>query len=398
MPARKVCQNFFKDALSSFHQYRQNALTDATAAITSGAALTLSSIGRFLPGSGQVKNKIKRIDRLLGNTALQQEVPLIYRSIISMLTKHLSLCVIAVDWSSYPTKDFHILRASLICDGRSIPLLSQVVPCVMQQNSDIQNEFLDVLSGSINPASRVIIITDAGFHNAWFKHIKSLGWEFIGRIRGKTLLQLDEQGAEWLNPRQLQASSTPKYLGPGSLSRKLYARCEGHFYLQKNSPKYRKDKRSRGRQAPPPKMAQDNRSSAKEPWLIFSNINDITPRSIMKLYSRRMQIEQNFRDEKSERYGLSLRGCYSRTAGRILILSLLATLGSIVLWLVGYHAENKGLHLRYQANSIKSRRILSHLTLAKNILRQTPMILRRINLNSILRKLAHAYQDMVMVY
>ncbi|EDX48477.1 transposase [Salmonella enterica subsp. enterica serovar Newport str. SL317] len=41
-------------------------------------------------------------------------------------------------------------------------------------------------------------------------------------------------------------------------------------------------------------MAHDNRSSAKEPWLIFSNINDITPRSIMKLYSRRMQIEQNF--------------------------------------------------------------------------------------------------------
>ncbi|EAR3058814.1 hypothetical protein DWC97_24305, partial [Salmonella enterica] len=111
---------------------------------------------------------------------------------------------------------------------------------------------------------------------------------------GKTLLRLDEQGTEWLNPRQLQASSTPKYLGPGSLSRKLYARCEGHSYLQKNSPKYRKDKRSRGRQAPPPKMAHDNRSSAKEPWLIFSNINDITPRSIMKLYSRRMQIEQNF--------------------------------------------------------------------------------------------------------
>ncbi|MDT9146023.1 IS4 family transposase, partial [Escherichia coli] len=87
----------------------------------------------------------------------------------------------------------------------------------------------------------------------------------------------------------------------------------------------------------------DKRFSAKEPRLIFSNINDITPRSIMKLYSRRirMQIEQNFRDEKSERYGLGLRGCYSRTAGRILILSLLATLGSIVLWLVGYHVENK---------------------------------------------------------
>lgn len=74
------------------------------------------------------------------------------------------------------------------------------------------------------------------------------------------------------------------------------------------------------------------------------------PREIMKLYRRRMQIEQNFRDEKSERFGFGLRASYSRSAERIQVLSLLATLSTIVLWLLGYHAENKGLHLRYQAN------------------------------------------------
>lgn len=62
----------------------------------------------------------------------------------------------------------------------------------------------------------------------------------------------------------------------------------------------------------------------------------------MKLHSRRMQIKQNFRDEKSERFGFGLRASYSRSAGRILVLSLLATLSTIVLWLIGYHAENKG--------------------------------------------------------
>lgn len=60
----------------------------------------------------------------------------------------------------------------------------------------------------------------------------------------------------------------------------------------------------------------------------------------MKLYSRRMQIEQNFRDEKSERFGFVLRASYSRSVGRMLVLSLLATLSTIVLWLIGYHAEN----------------------------------------------------------
>ena len=62
---------------------------------------------------------------------------------------------------------------------------------------------------------------------------------------------------------------------------------------------------------------EGNRAAADEPWLLFSNTDDFKPREIMKLYSRRMQIEQNFRDEKSERYGFGLRASFSRSAGRI---------------------------------------------------------------------------------
>lgn len=118
----------------------------------------------------------------------------------------------------------------------------------------------------------------------------------------------------------------------------------------------------------------------------------------MKLYSRRMQIEQNFRDEKSERFGFGLRASYSRTEGRILVLSLLATLSTIVLWLLGYYAESKGLHLGYQANSIKSRRVISFLTLAENVLRHSPLILRRISLSDVLIHLTRIYRNMVLIY
>lgn len=64
MPARTLCQKFFRYALAPFHQYRQNALIDATIALTRGASLILTSIVRYMPGAAKVKNKIKRAYRL----------------------------------------------------------------------------------------------------------------------------------------------------------------------------------------------------------------------------------------------------------------------------------------------------------------------------------------------
>ncbi|HCR5761337.1 TPA: IS4 family transposase, partial [Shigella flexneri] len=124
MPARKVCQTFFRNALASTHQYRQNAIIDSAAALVGGASLSLTSIGRHLPGPARVKDKIKRVDCLLGNKRLHNDIPLIFKNITSMMTNKLSWCVIAVDWSGYPFQEYHVLRASLLCDGRSIPLMS----------------------------------------------------------------------------------------------------------------------------------------------------------------------------------------------------------------------------------------------------------------------------------
>jgi Transposase DDE domain. len=210
-------------------------------------------------------------------------------------------------------------------------------------------------------------------------------------------MRLNSKGECWFRRQELQASSKPKYLGSGTPAQAEYARCDGHFYLHRKEPKGRKHRHSRCR-IKRKSQAQDGRSSAKDPWLIFSSSDDFKPREIMKLYSRRMQIEQNFRDEKSERFGFGLRASYSRSAGRMLVLSLLATLSTIALWLIGYHAEHKGLHLRYQANSIKSRRVISYLTLAENILRHSPLILRRTVLSTVLNHLARTYRNMVLVY
>ena len=122
MPARQVCQNFFHDALAPFHKYRQNAFAGCHHRSHQWRITDVDQHRALFTrlGSGQ-KNKIKRVDRLLGNESLHRDIPLIFNNIIAMLTSQLSLCVIAVDWSGYSSQEHHVLRASLLCDGCSLP-------------------------------------------------------------------------------------------------------------------------------------------------------------------------------------------------------------------------------------------------------------------------------------
>ncbi|MBN3518364.1 transposase, partial [Vibrio neptunius] len=55
-------------------------------------------------------------------------------------------------------------------------------------------------------------------------------------------------------------------------------------------------------------------ASAKEPWVLATNlpVETRTPTQLVRLYSKRMQIEETFRDLKSPAYGLGLR--HSRTS------------------------------------------------------------------------------------
>ncbi len=113
MPARSLCQNFLNNILAPLHLYRQKSLIDATNAVINGASLTLTSIGRHLTGTASVKNKIKRVDRLLGNRHLQNEVSTIFQRITQKITRGMSRVVLLIDWSAYHASRFLLLLASL---------------------------------------------------------------------------------------------------------------------------------------------------------------------------------------------------------------------------------------------------------------------------------------------
>lgn len=77
------------------------------------------------------------------------------------------------------------------------------------------------------------------------------------------------------------------------------------------------------------------------------------------MYRQRMQIEEAFRDLKNTNNGLNFQNCRSDAKGRLDVVLLIGLLASFILWLAGVVAKRQKLHYSFQANTIKSRNILS---------------------------------------
>lgn len=390
MPLSKLSHTFFLDSLSKFNQARIKSILTCVQGLLRGNELSLTSIGRHLPGQAKTKHKIKRVDRLLGNRAVYKDVPLIYKAISQSVLKALPNYVIAVDWSGCCRDEYQLLRASLLFDGRALPVLNLVVEKALYNNNDLHHQFLKQLNDIIGNGKPTYIVTDGGFKTPWFKLVKEFGWEFVGRVRGNVHARLDEQ--DWVAIQQLylSANSTPKRLGKGRLSKTQKSQCEATFHLFKGKPKGRHKKR--GHLLPLyPSTEKRCKSLANEPWLLVSSDSSLSSKKVVQLYSKRMQIEQNFRDDKSQRFGFSWRNSFTTSAKRIGVLCLLAFIATVLLWLIGVEAEKRQLHYGFQANTIKHRRVLSYLSLAKSILLQTPKILSMVYLRQSVKTFTKTY-------
>ncbi|AWB65791.1 hypothetical protein C2869_18600 [Saccharobesus litoralis] len=391
MLATQYCHKFLTKSLENFNQARMKTLLQCGDALIKGNELTLTSIGRHLSGKAKVKNKIKRVDRFLKSKTLSDDELLVYKQLFVSLFGSLPSVVIGVDWSGCCSADFWLLRASLLVDGRSIPVYNKVVKKEDLETNESHDAFLDDLATILPKEKPVYIVTDGGFKTPWFHKVDSLGWFYIGRVRGRITGKIEDQ--EWKSVSQLSkgANTKPKSLGSGLLGKTSPTRVNCRFHLYKGKIKGRK--KLKGRYPDTEKMYK---SIAKEPWLLVSNDDDLTAKTAVIYYSKRMQIEQNFRDDKSLRYGFSWRHSKTQGVRRISALCLISHVATLVLWLMGYQAEKRKMHLQFQANTIKTRRVLSFLTLAKNIIVQHRMRTVMGLLKQAIRSLQHEYQKQIL--
>ena len=131
----------------------------------------------------------------------------------------------------------------------------------------------------------------------------------------------------------------------------------------------------------------DESRSAREPWLLATNLSVDNAKSIHQVisaYRSRMQLEENFRDAKSARYGLSLEWQGCKCPNRLAVLVLIGTLAHTLLIFIGLSGVSAGLHRQFQANTTRHRAVLSYAYLAlRMIARKLDHIRRRDWLNGL---------------
>src|SRR6202043_3611658 len=108
-------------------------------------------------------------------------------------------------------------------------------------NEKVQSKFLKKLKKLLPAECQPIIITDAGFHTPWFEQVWSLGWDYVGRVRGTYKYSLDN-GSSWRNCKSLLKKATliEKSIGKVLLTRRKS--LPTYLYVFKEEFKGRKSK------------------------------------------------------------------------------------------------------------------------------------------------------------
>ncbi|WP_230962212.1 transposase [Alteromonas macleodii] len=95
--------------------------------------------------------------------------------------------------------------------------------------------FLKALHAMLPSNCRPIIVTDAGYKSPWFRAVRALGWDIIGRIRKPHLYSLD-RGDTWQCIRYLytQATCRPKRFDNSQIVRSNPFACTLVLFKQKS--------------------------------------------------------------------------------------------------------------------------------------------------------------------
>lgn len=295
----RLLHNLFKKEVPFIHKTRLSNLFDACETAIKSNKLFLTGLGRALPNKNKTSSTIQKIDRLLGNAHLQQEQNALYKVLCSYLIKEGSTPWVHVDWTCInSTTNLYVLRASLSMTGRSMVIYEECHPKKKENNHATHKAFLNQLKKLIPSSVKPIIVTDAGFRAPWFQHILSLEWDFVGRLRNKNLVCLNNESTWNLSSSYFaKATRTPTHIGEGLLTEE--GKVPTHFILYKgiNKGRHRVNKnKKKSRAGKSKRYAKAN----NEPWLLVSSLslNQDNPNLAVNIYRQRMRIEENIRDTK----------------------------------------------------------------------------------------------------
>ncbi|KTD79447.1 hypothetical protein [Legionella waltersii] len=131
----KLLHSFLQKELPFIHKKRLQGIEACCEALINGNTLSLTHLGRNITSKVKEGSNIERVNRLLGNHHLQEEIPLFYEVINHLLIENESTPWIHVDWSCIsPTTQLYVLRATLSMRGRSFTVYQETHPKSKENN------------------------------------------------------------------------------------------------------------------------------------------------------------------------------------------------------------------------------------------------------------------------
>lgn len=365
MRASRIVRQICRAVVAHVHAARITAVLAAVDALVRGGRLTLTALGRRLDSSALVKHRIKRIDRLLGNSRLHGELPVWYTALARRLVGQARRPVVLIDWTQTVGK-FDALVAAVPFAGRAIPIYAEVHSSSSVGNRKVQNRFLKHLACVLPRDVKPVIVTDAGFRTPFLKAVVDLQWDFVVRLRGRGVLKqwgsTVRQRHRRLPYREAFAMAIDRPLRLGSwLPAANVGAPVGQLAIVVGA---------RPQERTPRRTDPLYERRALEPWLLATTLAHEHPRRVVALYAMRMQIEETFRDAKNARFGWALEHAGSRQSDRQAVLLLIGCLALAATLLTGAAVESQGDAWKFQANTVRSRRVNSLFHLGVYVLAQ----------------------------
>jgi hypothetical protein len=353
-----ILHRLLSTSFPEIHAKRLASLLAAVEVVVTGSRLTLSDMGRGLPGSVAVKHNIKRIDRLLGNNLLHTEMSKLYEALAQQCLNGISMPLIVIDWSDLtPDRQWQLLRASVAIEGRSVTLYEQVHPQSQATSPSVHQAFLTRLATMLPTGCMPILITDAGFRGAWFRLVNRMGWYWIGRIRNRDMVS-PAIGDAWAGCKTLYplATAQARSLGQYNYVRNHPVPCRLVLIKRINQGRHKKGKLGMRVHS---NQSQKSARAQREPWLlaVSPKLDHLSAQAVVAVYAQRMQIEESFRDLKSERFGLGFSANRSTQKNRLSVLLLIGCLASFVLRLIGEAGKARQMEFKFQSNTRHSRSV-----------------------------------------
>ena len=284
------------------------------------------SLGRAMRTGTVAKHNIKRVDRFLGNDAVEGIA--VARAIVKAFAPARGLVQVLVDWTDVPNGK--LLVFALPCNGRSLPFFVQTAAKNAGEGGLIQaeNEGLRILRSIMGEDREVIVIADRGFgHQRWIGAVRAQGFHFVQRF--SCVFTVDtEQYIGALRDLNLRRGKRIRDWGYGTIG---------------------------DDEAIEARLVTAYDPEAKEPWYLGSDLTDTSAPEVVNYYRRRWWIEPSFRDNKNRDWGLGLAHVYLKDYRRYERLFYIVALAFILLSAHGALAEAEGFDKGLKANTRKTR-------------------------------------------